>query len=84
MTIDVTAGSFLRGMVRRIVAVLLEVGHGRLDESEVARALVAGRPALDGAALRRRDCAFGGSSWDDRSGRMENTEKHDREDLHAS
>jgi tRNA pseudouridine38-40 synthase len=50
VTIDVTAGSFLRGMVRRIVAVLLEVGHGRLDENGVALALVAGRPALDGAS----------------------------------
>jgi tRNA pseudouridine38-40 synthase len=50
VTIDITAGSFLRGMVRRIVAVLLEVGHGRLDENGVALALVAGRPALDGAS----------------------------------
>ena len=32
VTIDVTADAFLRGMVRRIVAVLLEVGRGKMDE----------------------------------------------------
>ena len=31
VTIDVRADAFLRGMVRRIVAVLLEVGHGKMD-----------------------------------------------------
>ena len=50
MTIDVTADAFLRGMVRRIVAVLIEVGHGKMDATGVAAALVAGRPALDGAS----------------------------------
>ena len=50
VTIDVTADAFLRGMVRRIVAVLVEVGHGRMTENQVAAALVAGRPALDGAS----------------------------------
>jgi tRNA pseudouridine38-40 synthase len=50
VTIDVRADAFLRGMVRRIVAVLLEVGHGRMDEAGVAAALVAGRPALDGGS----------------------------------
>jgi len=50
VTIDVTADAFLRGMVRRIVAVLLEVGHGKMDETGVAAALAAGRPALDGAS----------------------------------
>ena len=49
VTIDVTADAFLRGMVRRIVAVLLEVGRGKMDGSAVAAALAAGRPALDGA-----------------------------------
>ena len=33
VTIDVAADAFLRQMVRRIVAVLLEVGRGTLDES---------------------------------------------------
>ena len=50
VTIDVTADAFLRGMVRRIVAVLIEVGHGKVTENEVVAALVAGRPALDGAS----------------------------------
>ena len=33
VTIDVRADSFLRGMVRRMVAVLLEVGLGKMDET---------------------------------------------------
>ncbi len=49
VTIDVRADAFLRGMVRRIVAVLLEVGRGKMDEAAVATALAAGTPALDGA-----------------------------------
>jgi tRNA pseudouridine38-40 synthase len=49
VTIDVTADAFLRGMVRRMVAVLLEVGMGKLEENAVAEALVAGRPARHGA-----------------------------------
>jgi tRNA pseudouridine38-40 synthase len=50
VTIDVRADAFLRGMVRRIVAVLLEVGRGKLNETDVRTALAARRPALDGAA----------------------------------
>jgi tRNA pseudouridine38-40 synthase len=49
VTIDVRADAFLRGMVRRIVAVLLEVGKGRMDREAVAAALADTRPALDGA-----------------------------------
>lgn len=54
VTIDVRANSFLRGMVRRIAAVLLEVGRGQLNENDVAAALAAGRPALNGAAAPAR------------------------------
>ncbi len=54
VTIDVRGDAFLRGMVRRIVAVLLEVGRGELDEAGVAAALAAGRPALDGAMAPAR------------------------------
>jgi tRNA pseudouridine38-40 synthase len=54
VTIDVRADAFLRGMVRRIVAVLLRVGHGRMDVAGVAAALDAGRPALSGAAAPAR------------------------------
>ena len=49
MTVDVAGDAFLRGMVRRMMAVLLEVGRGRMDEAAVAAALAADRPALDGA-----------------------------------
>jgi tRNA pseudouridine38-40 synthase len=50
VTIDVRADSFLRGMVRRMVAVLLEVGLGKLDEAAVRTALAAPGPAFAGAA----------------------------------
>jgi tRNA pseudouridine38-40 synthase len=50
VTIDVRADSFLRGMVRRMVAVLLEVGLGKLDETAVRSALAGSGPALGGAA----------------------------------
>lgn len=50
VTIDVRADSFLRGMVRRMVAVLLEVGLGKLDEGVVRAALAGPGPALSGAA----------------------------------
>ncbi len=50
VTIDVRADAFLRGMVRRMVAALLEVGLGTMDEAAVRAALADPRPALDGAA----------------------------------
>ena len=50
VTIDVRADAFLRGMVRRMVAVLLEVGLGKLEETAVRTALAGPGPALDGAA----------------------------------
>jgi tRNA pseudouridine38-40 synthase len=50
VTIDVRADAFLRGMVRRMVAVLLEVGLGKMDETAVRAAIAAPGPALDGAA----------------------------------
>ncbi len=51
VTIDVRADAFLRGMVRRMVAVLLEVGLGKMDETAVRAALAGPGPALDGAAV---------------------------------
>ena len=54
VTIDVRAESFLRGMVRRIVAVLLEVGQGKMNETEVGAALAARTPARNGAAAPAR------------------------------
>jgi tRNA pseudouridine38-40 synthase len=50
VTIDVRAESFLRGMVRRMVAVLVEVGLGRMDETAIRTALAGPGPAFDGAA----------------------------------
>jgi len=54
VTIDVRAESFLRGMVRRIVAVLLEVGHGRMNETGVREAMAARTPARNGACAPAR------------------------------
>jgi tRNA pseudouridine38-40 synthase len=54
VTIDVRADSFLRGMVRRMVALLIEVGLGKKDEAAVRAALSARGPALDGAAAPAR------------------------------
>lgn len=54
VTIDVRADAFLRGMVRRIVAALLEVGRGTLEVSAVPGLLTAGKPALAGASAPAR------------------------------
>jgi tRNA pseudouridine38-40 synthase len=71
VTIDVRANAFLRGQVRRMVAALLEVGHGKMDEAELAAALVADEPALNGAAapakgLCLRHVAYGRRPVDDK------------------
>jgi tRNA pseudouridine38-40 synthase len=49
VTIDVAADAFLRQMVRRVVAALLEVGHGKQDEEAIAAALASTQPAFNGA-----------------------------------
>jgi tRNA pseudouridine38-40 synthase len=49
VTIDVRADAFLRQMVRRIMAALIEVGQGRTTEEAVAEALESKRPAFNGA-----------------------------------
>ena len=54
VTIDVRADAFLRGMVRRIVAALIAVGKGSIDETAVGEALKQRRPALGGAAAPAR------------------------------
>jgi len=54
VTIDVRADAFLRGMVRRMVAVLMEVGLGKMEETAVRAALAASGPALDGASAPAR------------------------------
>ncbi|HEX2193445.1 MAG TPA: tRNA pseudouridine(38-40) synthase TruA [Candidatus Limnocylindria bacterium] len=50
----VTANAFLRRMVRSIVALLLEVGRGKLAPEDVPRILDAGGRALDGRAAAAR------------------------------
>ncbi len=67
VTIDVRADSFLRGMVRRMVACLVEAGLGKIDEETVRSALAGPGPALDGASapakgLCLRYVAFGARS----------------------
>jgi tRNA pseudouridine38-40 synthase len=49
VTIDVRANAFLRGMVRRIAAVLIEVGRGKMNEQEIREALATRKPARNGA-----------------------------------
>jgi len=71
VTIDVRANSFLRGQVRRMVAGLLEVGLGKIDETALGAALAGPGPALNGAAapakgLCLRHVAFGRRPVDDK------------------
>ena len=54
VTIDVRADAFLRGMVRRMVALLVEVGLGKMDAAAVRSAMVAGGPALVGGSGPRQ------------------------------
>lgn len=54
VTIDVRADAFLRGMVRRIVAALIAVGTGKIDEGTIGAALAAPVPAFGGAAAPAR------------------------------
>ena len=54
ITIDVRADAFLRGMVRRIVAALLEVGRGRIDRAALEESLAGRTPAFGGAAAPAR------------------------------
>jgi tRNA pseudouridine38-40 synthase len=54
ITIDIRANAFLRGMVRRMVAVLIAVGQDRIEATAIATALAERRPALAGAAAPAR------------------------------
>lgn len=71
VTIDVRADAFLRGQVRRMVAALLEVGAGKIDEAALRAALAGREPALNGAAappqgLCLRRVVFGRRVTDDK------------------
>ena len=52
--VRVTGDAFLRRMVRSIVAILLEVGRGKLPPRDVVRLLDARQRALDGRAAAAR------------------------------
>jgi len=54
ITIRVVGDAFLRGMVRRIVAALLRVGHGTANADEVRRQLAAKAPAWHGETAPAR------------------------------
>lgn len=76
VTIDVRSDSFLRGMVRRMVASLLQAGLGKMDEATVRSALAGRGPAFDGAAapakgLCLRHVAFGRTTGGQRNGANE-------------
>ena len=78
MTIDVRADAFLRGMVRRIVAVLIEVGRGKMDESGVRAALAARLPALDGASAPAHGLTLRRVALGRRVGNRNTTEEPER------
>ncbi len=78
VTIDVRADAFLRGMVRRMVAALLEVGKGRMDATGVAAALADTRPALAGAAAPARGLCLRHVALGRRRRRNENGDNEER------
>ena len=75
ITIEVVGNAFLRQMVRRIVAALLRVGHGRATVADVAAALADnGRPAFDGDTAP----AHGLMLWRVPMGERKDNESNDR------
>lgn len=54
ITVTVVGDAFLRGMVRRIVAALMRVGHGRAGAEDLAKALGERSPAFHGEAAAPR------------------------------
>ena len=54
ITVTVVGDAFLKGMVRRIVAALLRVGHGRASAADLAKALGENGPAFHGEAAAPR------------------------------
>ena len=80
VTIDVRADAFLRGMVRRIVAVLLAVGRGALEATAVPSLLSAGQPALDGAAAPAKGLSLRRVVLGRRTNRSEDDDETGHED----
>jgi tRNA pseudouridine38-40 synthase len=89
VTIDIAADAFLRQMVRRIVAALLEVGHGKTTQEAVAEALASRRPAFNGATapakgLCLRRVVLGPMRVRETQASMTaRTENDDREDIYG-
>jgi tRNA pseudouridine38-40 synthase len=54
VTVTVVGDAFLRGMVRRIVAALLRVGHAKASAEDLAAALRERQPAFHGEAAPPR------------------------------
>lgn len=69
VTIDVRADAFLRGMVRRMVAALIGVGKGTIEETAVAAAFAERRPAFGGVAAPARGLSLRRVVMGRRSGR---------------
>jgi tRNA pseudouridine38-40 synthase len=67
----VTANAFLRRMVRSIVAVLLEVGRGKLSPGDVPRLLDGSGRALDGLAAPARGLTLERVVYEPRAGTRE-------------
>ena len=78
VTIDVRADAFLRGMVRRMVACLLEVGAGKMDEDAVRSALAGPGPALGGAAAPAKGLCLRHVAFERRTGGHRNGAHEER------
>lgn len=78
VTIDVRADSFLRGQVRRMVALLLEVGLGKTDIEQVRAALAGPGPARRGASAPARGLCLRHVALGRRSGGGTNGEHEER------
>lgn len=78
VTIDVRADAFLRGMVRRMVACLIEAGHGTMDEEAVRSALAGPGPALGGVSAPARGLCLRRVSFGARSGGGSNGANEER------
>jgi tRNA pseudouridine38-40 synthase len=87
VTIDVRAESFLRGQVRRMVGLLLEVGLGKTDTDAVRAALADPGPTrklpaapAKGLCLRHVALGRGDGPTTERRKRTENATNDERED----
>jgi tRNA pseudouridine38-40 synthase len=74
--IRVTADAFLRRMVRSIVAVLIEVGRGRLAPDDVEGLLAGGRRALEGRAAPARGLTLERVIYDSHDSNNNDNETH--------